>query len=100
MQSKVWSTVVAFNLLSLWITINLLDQDLIAHVIAGANINLDHFCNNTGPTAEQWGRNIAFNPYSSSKFFHFIIQTLIEVVLGIRKVRNKHYCQPGAFGII
>jgi hypothetical protein len=100
MRSKVWSTVVAFNPPSLWITINPSDQDPIAQVIAGADIDLDRFFNTAGPTVEQRGRNIASDPYASSKFFHFMIQTLIDVVMGIRKLKNKHYRQPGAFGIV
>ena len=100
MRSKVWSTIVAFNPPSLWITINPSDQDPIAQVIAGADIDLDRFCNTAGPTADQRGRNIASDPYASAKFFHFMIRTLIDVVLGIRKSNPAYYRRPGAFGII
>jgi len=100
MRSKVWSTIVAFNSPSLWITINPSDQDPIAQVIAGADIDLNQFCNTAGPTADQQGRNIASDPYASAKFFHFMIRTLIDIVMGIRKSNPVYYRRPGAFGII
>ncbi len=100
MRSKVWSTIVAFNPPSLWITINPSDQDPIAQVIAGADIDLDRFCSTAGPTAEQRGRNIASDPYASAKFFHFMIRTLIDVVMGIRRSKYAYFRRPGAFGIV
>jgi len=91
MRSKVWSTVVVFNPPSLWITINPSDQDPIAQVIAGADIDLDRFCATAGPQADERARNMASDPFASAKFFHFMIHVLLDVVLGIRKSNSGIY---------
>ncbi len=56
LQSKIWSTNLAFNPPSLLITINPSDtHDLIMQVLAGANIDLNHFLNSVGPLAKDQG---------------------------------------------
>ena len=100
MRSKVWSTIVVFNPPSLWITINPSDQDPIAQVFAGEEIDLDQFCATAGPESEQRARNMASDPYAVAKFFHFLINTLLEVVFGIKKGRTGISRRPGAFGTV
>ena len=100
MRSKVWSTIVEFNPPSLWITINPSDQDPIAQVIAGNNIDLDKFIATAGPESEERARSIASDPFASAKFFHFMINTLLDVVFGIRKTRFGIVRRPGAFGTV
>jgi len=85
---------------SLWITINPSDQDPIAQVIAGADINLDHFDATAGPTAEQRATNIASDPFASAKSFHFIINTLLDVVFSIRRTPKGLEHRPGVFGTV
>ena len=100
MRSKVWSNIVAFNPPSLWITINPSDQDPIAQVFAGAEIDLDDFIATAGPEANERARNIASDPFASARFFHFMIATLLDVVFGIKKTRAGIIRRPGAFGTI
>ena len=100
MRSKVWSTTVVCNPPSMWITINPSDQDPIAQVITGADIDLDRFCNTAGAEPDQRSRNVASDPFASAKFFHFMIHTILDVILGIRKTSSGLRCRPGAFGTI
>ena len=100
LRSKVWSTIVVHNPPSLWLTINPSDQDPIAQVLVGADIDLNKFIATAGPEPDERARNIASNPFASAKFFHFIINTLLEVVLGIKKTRLGVVHRPGAFGTI
>jgi hypothetical protein len=75
-----------FNLLSLWITINPADtQDPIVQVFYGADIDLDHFSNTASPDNTQQSSNITSDPFSSGKFFYFMIQMIIESLFGIQK---------------
>jgi hypothetical protein len=100
MRSKAWSTTVAFGPPNLWITLNPSDQDPIAQVISGADINLDDFDATAGPTSEQRGRNTASDPFSSAKSFHFIVNTILDVVFGIRKTGKGIERRQGIFGTI
>jgi hypothetical protein len=91
---------VVHNPPSLWITINPSDQDPIAQVIAGADIDLDRFIATAGPEPDERARNIASDPFASAKFFHFMITTLLDVVFGIKKTRFGVERRPGAFDTI
>lgn len=100
LRSKVWSTIVVYGPPSLWLTINPSDQDPIAQVLAGAEIDLDNFISTAGPEPDQRAKNIASDPFASAKFFHFIINMVLEVVLGVKKTRLGLIRRPGAFGTI
>lgn len=101
-RSKIWGTNLVYNPPSLWITINPSDaQDPIAQVLAGADIDLDRFCDTAGPTNSQRAANMASDPYASAKYFHFIIQCVLEILLGIKKKRNGIFERTdGIFGKI
>lgn len=92
----------AYNPPSLWITINPSDtQDPIAQVLAGAEIDLDNFCNTVGPNATERASNVASDPFASAQFFHFIINTVIEVLFGISKSSSGRIIRrTGIFGRI
>jgi Helitron helicase-like domain at N-terminus len=78
-HAKIWGTSILFNLPILWITINPADtQDPIAQVFYRKDIDLDHFCNTASPDNTQRSSNITSDPFSSAKFFHFMIQTIVE----------------------
>lgn len=100
MRSKSWSTTVAFGPPSLWITINPSDQDPIAQVFTGAEIDLDHFDAMKGPSSSQRSRNVASDPFASAKFFHVMVNTLLEVVFGIKRTPSGIRRQPGVFGTV
>ena len=101
LHSQIWSTCIMLNPPTLWITINPSDlHDPIAQLFAGKEINMDHFLElkPQGPSADQRAYNIASDPYAAAKFFHFLIQTILETLFGVRKT---DYCvrnQAGIFG--
>jgi hypothetical protein len=99
-RSKIWGTNLLHNPPSLWVTINPSDtQDPIAQVLAGADIDLDNFCKTAGPDSVDRGLNIASDPYASAKFFHLMIKTILEVLIGLSKGRNGIFSRrEGIFG--
>lgn len=101
-RGKIWGTNLLHNPPSVWVTINPADtQDPIAQVLAGADIDLDDFCNTAGPDSQDRAMNMASDPYASAKFFHFMIETILEVLFGISKERNGIITRrEGIFGRI
>ncbi|KAF8806047.1 hypothetical protein BYT27DRAFT_7257469 [Phlegmacium glaucopus] len=101
-RGKIWGMNLLHNPPSLWVTINPLDtQDPIAQVFAGADIDLDRFCETAGPDCINRAINIASNPYASAKYFHFIIATILEVLIGVTKHRNGMITgKEGIFGVV
>ena len=102
LRGKIWGTSLLHNPPSLWVTINPADtQDPIAQVLAGADIDLDDFCNTAGPDSIERARNMASDPYAAAKFFHIMIKTIIEVLMGISKKRNGIFDRKeGIFGVV
>ncbi|KAF8803392.1 hypothetical protein BYT27DRAFT_7214713 [Phlegmacium glaucopus] len=101
-RSKIWGTNLLHNPPSLWVTINPSDtQDPIAQVLAGADINLDAFCKTAGPDGTDRALNMASDPYASAKFFHLMINTILEVLIGFSKRRNGIVVRKeGIFGVV
>lgn len=84
---------------SLWITINPCDlHDPIAQVFAGEHIDLDKFDSLLGPSKEKHAENIASDPYAAAKFFHFTIQTILEMLFGVTISGNRVLSTNGIFG--
>lgn len=101
MKSHIWGTNLVFNSASLWNTVNPTDtQDPTAQVIAGEKIDLGNFSNLLGPDNAERARNIAKDPYAAAKYFHFTIDTLLEVLFGFKKSGpgGTHTRTEGAFG--
>ena len=70
-------------------------------VLAGANINLDNFCNTAGPDSIDRAMNMASDPYAFAKFFHFMIDTIFGVLFGISgQQKGMIIRKEGIFGII
>ncbi|KAF8814029.1 hypothetical protein BYT27DRAFT_7250439 [Phlegmacium glaucopus] len=101
-RGKIWGMNLLHNPPSLWVTINPSDtQDPIAQVFAGADIDLDRFCETAGPDCIERAINIASDPYTSAKYFHFIIMTILEVLIGVTKHRNRMITRKeGIFGVV
>ncbi|KAF8804157.1 hypothetical protein BYT27DRAFT_7302151 [Phlegmacium glaucopus] len=101
-RSKIWGTNILHNPPSLWVTINPSDmQDPIAQVFAGVEIDLNRFCNTAGPDSVDRALNMAGDPYASAKFFHFMIETILEVLIGVSKRRNGTIVRKeGILGIV
>ncbi len=99
-RSKIWGTNLISNPPALWITINPADtQDPIAQVFAGAEIDLDDFCNMNGPNSAQRATNVAEDPFSSAKYFHFVVKCVLEILFGITKHSNGRIDRKeGIFG--
>ncbi|KAF8809982.1 hypothetical protein BYT27DRAFT_7209905 [Phlegmacium glaucopus] len=101
-RGKIWGMNLLHNPPSLWVTINPSDnQDPIAQVFAGADIDLDRFCETAGPDCIERAINIASDPYASAKYFHFIITTILEVLIGVTKHHNGMITRKeGIFGVV
>jgi hypothetical protein len=101
-RSKIWRTNLMSNPPNLWLTINPADtQDPKAQVFAGAEIDLDRFCNMQGPTNAQRATNVAEDPFASAKYFHFIVRCVLEILFGITKKSNGRLDRKeGIFGRI
>ena len=84
---------------SLWITINPCDlHDPIAQVFAGEDINLDDLQEKAGPSKEQCAENMALDPYAASKFFHFLIRTILTTLFGVEPTTQRVHSRMGIFG--
>ena len=100
-RSQIWSTNLVFGPPSLWLTINPSDiHDPIAQVMTGADIDLDDFTSQAGPNGKQRANNIANDPYAASKFFHFMIETIFETLLGIKVSSYQVKSELGVLGKI
>jgi hypothetical protein len=101
-RSKIWGTNLLHNPPNLWVTINPSDmQDPIAQVLAGADIDLDRFCKTAGPDSADRAFNMASDPYAAANFFHFMIKTILEVLIGVNRSRNSIVSRKeGIFGMV
>jgi hypothetical protein len=100
-RSKVWSLTAQIGPPSLWCTINPADTaDPIAQVFAGADIDLDRFISGRGPDATTRSNTIAGDPFASAKYFHFVIDSVLETLFGIKAAKGANHVQrkPGIFG--
>jgi hypothetical protein len=62
------------NPATLWITLNFADtNDPIVQILAGEEINMDHFIATAGPDQTQCAINSASNPFAVVKYFHMFI---------------------------
>lgn len=85
LRSKIWSTSIMLGPPSLWITINPDDlHDPILQIIAGEDIDMDHFQSSLGPDKDCRARNAAKDPFAAALFFKFIVTTVLESLFQIR----------------
>jgi len=99
LRSEIWSTSAVLGPPSLWITINPSDlHDPIAQVFAGEEINMDEFMSRLGPDKDHRAKNIADDPYAAAKFFHFMIATILETLLGVKVTPAQVKSGVGVFG--
>ncbi|RDX42771.1 hypothetical protein OH76DRAFT_1362182 [Lentinus brumalis] len=83
-RGQIWSTCLVHGPPSLWITINPTDiHDPIAQVFAGHEIDLDRFVATVGPKSEERAAAIAQDPFAAAKFFHFMIDTILQTLFRI-----------------
>ena len=100
-RSQIWGMTYALNPLSLWITINPNDlQDPIVQIFAGADIDMDNFNPLIGPDADQRARNVAHDPYAAAKYFVYLVDTILQELLGIRHTESRVTSTEGIFGLV
>ncbi len=98
-RGQIWSTCLVHGPPSLWITINPSDiNDPIAQIFAGAEINLDEFVATQGPDRAGRAVAIARDPYAAARFFHFLIDCILEHLFGISVTRFVVNTKKGVFG--
>ncbi|KAJ3819151.1 hypothetical protein F5880DRAFT_1490155, partial [Lentinula raphanica] len=99
LRSQIWSTAVIHGPPFLWVTINPSDvHHPIAQVFAGESIDLDNFCAVEGPDSDQRACTIAADPYAAAKFYHFLIQTILECLFGITVTKYQIISSMGIMG--
>lgn len=99
LRSQIWSTSTILGLPSLWITINPSDlHDPIAQIFAGEEIDMDRFMATMGPDKLRRAKNIADNPYAATKFFHFMITTILETLFQVKVTPAQVKSGMGVFG--
>nr|GAT46003.1 predicted protein [Mycena chlorophos] len=91
-----------FNPPSVWATINLSDTgDPIAQVLAGEEIDLDHFVAMAGPMSNARAKNIARDPFAAAEFFHTTIRIVLEEMFGIHiNARGGIDRKEGILGVV
>ncbi|KAK0436979.1 uncharacterized protein EV420DRAFT_1487302 [Desarmillaria tabescens] len=102
-RSKIWSMNLVFNLPSLWITINPSDMhNPIAQVLAGENIDLDHFVKTAGPNLEDRGLNMASDPFAATQYFHLVISIVLQELFGIKGATSGSFMsrKEEIFGLV
>jgi hypothetical protein len=85
---------------SIWLTINPADtRDPIAQVLSGRDIDLDQFDGLDEPPSSI---AVASDPFASAAFFHLIVTTVLQCLLGIHGYDNGKPIQreKGIFGNI
>ena len=99
--SQIWSTSIYLGPPYLWITINPCHlHDPITQIFAGENINIDTFITSAGLDANSRAKNIASDPYTAAKFFHFMITVILETLFHVKITPNQVKSQMGILGLI
>lgn len=99
-RSEIWSTALYLNPPSIWLTINPTDlHDPLVQVLAGEQIDMDDFRATMGPDRERRAENVARDPYACAEFFNFLINLILEKLLGIQaNGHRKVTTSMGALG--
>ena len=100
LRSLIWGMCMMKNPPSIWLTINPADtQDPIAQVFCGQEIDLDHFVRDNDRPSDV---AVAADPYASASFFHFMINAILEQLLGITAAKGRRPIQreKGILGVI
>lgn len=99
-RSKLWSTSLYLNPMSLWITINPTDRhDPICQVFAGENLDMDNFNPMAGPSALQRAQNVANDPFAAAQFFFFLAETILGALFGFSVKGRTSQNKIGALGL-
>ena len=89
MQSQIWGMTTMKNPASLWLIINPSDMNNpVAQIFTGEDIDMLDFVQMAGPSSGQRAKNIAADPFAAAKFFHYIINAVLEELFGIQVNRE------------
>lgn len=102
-RNSMWSTGVRFGPPSVWATINPDDlHDPLVQLLVGEEINMDRFYETLerGPDRTTRARNVAADGFAAAKFFHFLIDTILETLFGIKVNDRRVHVRKGVFGYI
>jgi hypothetical protein len=75
-------------------------HDPIAQIFAGESINLDDFFPAAGPDSNQRARNIARDPFAATKYFFFIINTILTHLFQVNATTQHVNSEMGMLGHI
>jgi hypothetical protein len=84
------------------VTLNFADtSDPIVQILAGEEIDMDHFIAMAGPDHSHHAINAASDSFAAAKYFHLSIKLVLEELYGISVNRFHHIDhQVGIFGRI
>ena len=98
-RSQLWGTSLYLGPPSIWTTWNLNDiHEPVLEKLGGSNIDLDDFCNTAGLNSEHRSKLVAQNPYVCAKSFQFLVNRLLEDLLGIRCNDGRVHSEMGVLG--
>lgn len=61
---------------------------------------MDNFVSMLGPNKETHAQNIAGDPFAAARFFHFMIQTIIETLFGVHVTPHQVSQRQGILGFV
>lgn len=100
-RQQVWGLCISFGNPAIFLTLNPVDHhDPVAIVLAGEDIDLDHFTPTSGPNASERTRLLVKNPFASTEYFHLVLAAVLEHLLGIKITHKNVVSQPGVLGVI
>ena len=84
---------------NVWITINPDDlHDPIAQIFIDDCMNLDEFSRTSGPTKNERSHRMAQDPFAAAKFFHFMVETIMETLFGVKTTSRRYESTGGILG--
>jgi hypothetical protein len=99
-RSLIWGMCIKKCPPSIWLTINPADtQDPIAQVLCGQDFDLDNF---TAFDEKPSSVAIAADPFASARFFHLVVQAVLQALLGIKGFHHARAVEreTGVLGIV
>ncbi|KAJ3557094.1 hypothetical protein NM688_g1663 [Phlebia brevispora] len=98
-RSELWSTCVFKGPATIWLTLSPNDlHDPIVQVLVGEDVDLDHFVATLGPDSNKRAENVAADPYAAAKYFHIVLQALLETLFQVKVEKFRVESGMGVLG--
>ncbi|KAJ3559079.1 hypothetical protein NM688_g560 [Phlebia brevispora] len=98
-RSEIWSTCVFKGPATVWLTLSPNDiHDPIVQVLVGEEVDLDHFVATLGPDNNKRAENVAADPYAAAKYFHIVLQALLETLFQVKVGKFRVESGMGVLG--